>query len=116
MNNILANYPALLVLNPECVANPNFELDNDKGYCRISSQQITLRCFPKDKYEYIRNFYFGEADGEYFCNPVAAMITDSKKDQKITIGYNLGDVLSIDGKNFKLEAAPNSNIKLVSVD
>lgn len=113
---ILANYPALTVFNPQAVGTcPDIKLDVDKGYCRVSSGMITIRCFPRDRYEFIRNFYFGEADGEYFCNPNPAMLTSSQQGQTATLGYDLGDTVTVDGKNFKLVAAPNKNIKLEEV-
>jgi len=116
MNLLLANYPALSVVNPAAVAGGvNIELNEDKGYCRVGSQEITIRCFPRDKYEYIRNFSFGEADGEYFCNPVSAMITSSPQAHKVTYGFELGDVIVIEGKEFKLLPDHNNNIKLEAV-
>lgn len=115
MTYILANYPALTVINPNSVdTDIDFKLDNDKGYCRVSTQMITIRSFPRDKYEYIRNFYFGEADGEVFCNPDAVVISSSNK-HKVTVGYELGDEISIEGKKYRLTEAANKNINLVEV-
>lgn len=116
MQTLLANYPALMVFNPAAYDSAAIQLDQDKGYCRTSSACITLKGFPGDKYEYIRNFYFGEADGEYFCNPVAAMITAEKRPTKVTFGYELGDVVTVDGRKFELVQAANKNIKLVEVE
>lgn len=116
MTYICANYPALTVFNPKSFPSEiDFKLDQDKGYCRVSTQMITIRAFPRDKYEYIRNFYFGEADGEYFCNPSAAMITSSPSAHEVTFGYELNDTVSVEGKTFRLTAAPNNNIVLVEV-
>jgi hypothetical protein len=112
MTNILANYPALTVFNPKAFEVVNYPLDEDKGYCRVTTNMITIRAFPGDKYEYVRNFYFGEADGEYFCNPKSAMLTSSPQESKNTFGYELGDIVSVDGKNFKLIPAGNHNITL----
>lgn len=115
MTYLLANYPALTVINPKAAATEvNFKLDNDKGYCRISTQKITIRSFPRDKYEFVRNFYFGEADGEMFCNPDAAVVSTSNKHQ-VTVGYELGDKVTIEGKKFILKQAANNNIELVAV-
>jgi hypothetical protein len=113
---VLAEYPALTVFNPKAFDPVNFSLDEDKGYCRVGKGRITIRAFPRDKYEYIRNFYFGAgSDGEYFCNPEAAMITAEPRDKKVTFGYELGDTVTIEGKKFKLTAASNNNIKLEEV-
>lgn len=115
MTYLLANYPALTVINPKAtVTEVNFKLDNDKGYCRTSTQKITIRCFPRDKYEYIRNFYFGEADGEVFCNPDAACVSTTTNHQ-VTVGYELGDEVTIENKKYVLTEAPNKNIVLVAV-
>lgn len=115
MTYLLANHPALTVINPKASATEvNFKLDNDKGYCRASTQKITIRSFPRDKYEFVRNFYFGEADGEMFCNPDPAVVSSSNKHQ-VTVGYELGDEVTIEGKKFTLKEAANNNIELVAV-
>lgn len=115
MNYFLANYPALTVINPKSVETEvNFKLDEDKGYCKRSTQMITIRAFPRDKYEYIRNFYFVFADGEYFCNPSAAVVSTTTE-HRVTVGYELGDTVKIEGKEFILEAAPNNNISLKAI-
>lgn len=117
MTAILANYPALTVINPAVIDEEvkNIQLNEDKGYCRVSNQEITIRSLSRDRYEYIRNFYFGSADGEFFCNPSVAMISSTPSAHKVTIGYELGDTVTIEGKNFILQEAPNHNIKLVEV-
>lgn len=76
---------------------------------------ITIRKFPRDRYEYVRNFYFGEADGEYFCISKSAMDSSTPQSQNVTFGYDLGDTVTIEGKMFKLVAAPNNKIKLEEV-
>ena len=116
MTYFCANYPALTVINPNSVDTEiDFKLDQDKGYCRVSTQMITIRAFPRDKYEYIRNFYFIEADGEYFCNPSPAMISSTPSKHQVTVGYELGDEVKIEGKTFRLTEASNKNITLVEV-
>jgi len=116
MTYLLANHPALTVINPNSVDTEiNIKLDEDKGYCRVSKQMITIRAFKGDKYEYIRNFYFGEADGEFFCNPAPAMISSTPSAHKVTIGYDLEAEVKIEGKIFRLTEAANKNITLEEV-
>lgn len=112
-DSILANFPAMTVLNPAAVVGGvDIQLDDDKGYCRVSTQLVTLKCFPRDKYEYIRNFYFGYADGKYFCNPCAAVLSDGPSAHKVTYGIELNKPICIEGQMFILRQAANKNITL----
>jgi hypothetical protein len=112
---IIVDYPAMTVFDPKAFPALNFLLDEDKGYCRVSTMGFTIRAFPRDKYEYIRNFYFGETDGIYYCNSKPAMLTSEPRPKEVTFGYELGDVVSVDGKKFKLSPTHNNNIKLEAV-
>ena len=116
MQTLLASYPALTVINPNAFEEPlDLQMTEDKGYCRVCPQEITIRAFPRDKYEYIRNFYFIEADGEYFCVPSAAMISSSGTEHKATYGFELGDIITVEGKQFRLLEDWNKNIKMERV-
>ena len=120
---ILASYPALTVLNPKEVSGgAKFDLDVEGCIDGVftSSLKITIKSFARDKYEYIRNFYFGGkvVDGvatEVFCNPDDAVASSTPSDHKATFGYELDDVVTIQGEEYFLRADHNYNIRLEKV-
>ena len=115
MEHLVANFPALMVFGGVSMRS-NLQLTEDKGYCRVSSINIVIRAFPKDKYEWIRKFTVGGDDENgVWAYGTGSMITSEQRSTEIAIGYELGDQISIEGKQYVIESAPNHNIKFVEV-
>jgi len=111
---LVADFPAKSVYSYEKF---NIPLDVEKydGEVRTASASITIRSFAGDKYEYLRDFTVGwDAEGGVWANDNGAMLTAEKRAKKITLGYELGDTIRIEGKLYIIEAAPNHNIKFVA--
>lgn len=85
------------------------------GEVKTSSTSITIKAFSGDKYEYLRDFTVGwDAEAGVWAYSNGAMLTAEKQAKKITLGYEIGDTIRIDGKLYTIEAAPNHNIKFVA--
>jgi hypothetical protein len=111
---VLKDFPAILVLNGSVA---NIPLDIDKGYCRTSDVIVTIKGFPGDKHEWLRTFSVGhdEKDG-YWAYGRGSMITSGPSKKDIGFGYELGGMIKIEDKEFRIEAAPNHNIKFVEME
>lgn len=108
--SIVSNLPGSLV-----VSNADAVLPLDRegaGDSLMSSINITIRAFANDKYEWVRNYTVGwdSKDGHWaFGN--GSMVTSSKTEQKVYLGYEIGDTINIAGEVLTICAASNHNIK-----
>jgi len=110
---VLSDRPGLIVFGLE---GHDIHLDEDKGYCRTGSVPITIRAFPRDKYEWVRNFTLGhDPESGYWAYGRAAMITAEPTARTISLGFELGDTIRIEGRTFTIEPDHNHNIKLTEV-
>lgn len=50
----------------------------------------------------------------YWANPQGAMITSHPQDHRIERGVSIGDEITFRSIRFRIEAAPNNNVKLVA--
>ena len=114
--NVLADFPAYTVL--ALADEANIQLDNDKGYARTSTLTFRVKSFPKDKYEYLRSFTIG-CDGDNADNVWAfgngSTLTAEARSKEYCAGIELGQVLTIEYKQYRVDPAPNKNIKLVAL-
>jgi len=114
--SILAEYPAVLVL--EIPATMDIQLTNDKGYARTAPFAIYLKSFTRDRYEFIRSFTIG-CDGDNPENVWAygngSMLTAEERRQETAFGVELGQVIRVEGREFRVEPDHNHNIKLTEV-
>jgi hypothetical protein len=112
---VVADYPANTVYS---FAGFDLPLNNVKydGAVRTCETVLTIRNFPGDKYEYIRHFTVGfDEEGGYWAFGNGSMITSESRAKTMSMGYELGDEISIEGNKFIIEAAPNHNIKFTPV-
>ena len=111
--NVLANHPAKVVYE---ILGP-VTMDNDKGYVRTLSVPVFLKGFENDKYEYVRSFTIGvdTATDEPFVYGNGSMLSDNPAAQSVAFGVSLGDVINVEGRDYTVQAAANSNLKLVAV-
>lgn len=108
---VLKDYPAKQVIGGDF----DVQLTNDKGYCRTAPISITIKSFPGDKHEWLRDFTIGFDDKDgYWAYSHGSMITAEKQAKQITAGFELGDTIKIEGKAFTIEPDNNHNIKLVT--
>jgi hypothetical protein len=110
----VANFPARTVFSWDQF---NIELNVEKfdGQVRTTSKTITIKAFKGDKHEYLRDFTIGwDKDDGVWAYGNGAMITSSPTEHSISLGYELGDTIRIDGDLYTIEEAPNHNIKLVA--
>lgn len=111
---LVADFPAKVVYSYDQF---NIPLDVEKfdGEVRTSSHNITIKAFSGDKYEYLRDFTIGwDNEGGVWANSNGAMVTDRHQAKQITLGYEIGDTIRIDGKLYTIEAASNHNIKFTA--
>jgi hypothetical protein len=115
---VVADFPAKQVVK---IDDHDIGLPNQKGdenvVCRTASAPITIRAFKGDKYEYVRDFKIG-FDGKdgYWAFGSGAMLTDTpSKGKDMSLGFELGDTITIEGHKFRIEEAPNHNIKFVGI-
>ena len=111
---LVADFPAKSVYS---YSQFNIPLNVEKfdGEVKTASTSITIKAFSGDKYEYLRDFTVGwDAEGGVWAYDNGAMLTAEKRAKKITLGYELGDTIRIDGKLYTIEAAPNHNITFVA--
>ena len=110
---LVADFPAKSVYS---YGKFNIPLNVEKydGEVKTSSTNITIKAFSGDKYEYLRDFTVGwDAEAGVWAYSNGATLTAEKREKKITLGYEIGDTIRIDGKLYTIEAAPNHNIKFV---
>ena len=110
----VANFPARTVFSWDQF---NIKLDVEKyeGEVRTASKIITIKAFKGDKYEYVRDFTIGwDNDAGVWAYSNGAMITSDPTEHSISVGYELGDTISIDGDLYTIEEASNHNIKFVA--
>ena len=111
---LVADFPAQSVYSCSQFDIP-LNVEKYDGEVRTSSHNITIKAFSGDKYEYLRDFTIGwDAEGGVWAYGNGAMLTSEKRAKKITLGYELGDTIRIDGKLYTIEAAPNHNITFVA--
>lgn len=111
---LVADYPAKSVYSYEKIDIP-LNVEQYEGQVRTTNHTITIKAFPNDKYEYLRDFAIGwDAEGGVWAYAKASTLTATKQAKKITLGYELGDIICIDGKSYTIEAAPNHNIKFIA--
>jgi hypothetical protein len=53
-------------------------------------------------------------DQMYWANPQGAMITSHKQDHRIERGVSIGEEITFRGMRFRIDPAPNNNVKLVA--
>ena len=87
---VVADFPAMQVFKIDA---HDIALTEQKGFdgevCRVAKAPIVIKAFKGDKYEYTRKF---------------------------KIGFELGDTITIEGHKFRIDPAPNNNIKFVGID
>ena len=111
---VLADYPAVIIFDGQVA---NLHLSTDKGYCRISEADIRVRGFSK-KYPdmYLNSFTVGHDEKHgYWAHGNGATLSAHDRGKKIAFGFDIGDNIKIENQLFKIERAPNNNIKLVRV-
>ena len=110
--SIVSNMPGSLV-----VRNLDAVLPLDQkgsGDSLMSSIKITIRAFANDKYEWVRNFTVGwDIKDGYWAFGNGSMITSSATEQKVYLGYDIGDTINIAGEVLTICADHNHNIKFV---
>lgn len=113
---ILADHPAVTILAlPE---DHDMQLTNDKGYCRTGVMSLYVRAFPGDRYEFIRSFTVGcDSDDatKVWAFGNGAMLTAEPRDKEIAVGCDLGDTIRIEGREYRVDPAPNNNIALTAI-
>jgi len=111
---LVADFPAKSVYSYEKFNIP-LNIEKYDGEVKTASAYITIKAFSGDKHEYLRDFTVGwDAEGGVWAYSNGAMLTAAKQAKKITLGYELGDTIRIDGNLYTIEAAPNHNIKFVA--
>ena len=84
----------------------SYALEN--GYCPIAAYERTLDNMVKFPYNDHKT---------HWCSPDAPMLTSEYRELPEVVGtLNLGDMVKLEGRIFKLEAAANNNINLVEVN
>ena len=115
---VVADFPAMQVFKIDA---HDIALTEQKGFdgevCRVAKAPIVIKAFKGDKYEYTRKFKIG-FDGKdgYWAFDTGAMLTDTPSAKELLIGFELGDTITIEGHKFRIDPAPNSNIKFVGID
>jgi len=119
-NPVLKAFPAQTIINPAAVpGGVDIQLDNDKGYARVSTAMVTVKAFKRTRpgYEWLHDFYFGviTETGEVFANPVATVLSDTTEPHTVTFGVEFGDTLKIEGVEYRMVEDFNNNMKLEAV-
>lgn len=111
---LVADFPAKSVYSYNQFNIP-LNVEKYDGEVKTSSETITIKAFSGDKYEYLRDFGIGcDADQGVWAYGKGAMLTSQKRSKEISLGYEIGDTISIDGNLYTIKAAPNHNIKFVA--
>lgn len=110
---ILADYPAFTVLAlPE---GHNITFTEDKGYARTCPVAFHVRKLKRDRYNYTRSFTLG-CDGDNAENVWAfgngATLSAEPRAKQVVFGIEIGEIITIEGRQFKVTEAPNNNIAL----
>ena len=102
---------SLVVRNSDAI----LPLDREgAGDSLMSSTNITIRAFANDKYQWVRNFTVGyDSEGGHWAFGNGSSITSSATEQKVYLGYDLGDTINIAGEVLTILADHNHNIKFV---
>ena len=111
---VVADFPAMQVFKID--AHDIALSDQKDEDCRVSKAPIVIKSFKGDKYEYIRKFKIGfDGTDGYWAYGTGAMLTDTPSKKELLIGFELGDTITIEGHKFRIDPAPNNNIKFVGI-
>jgi hypothetical protein len=108
----IKTYPAFDVY--PLVEGHNIELHQEAGRVAPTALvDLRIRAFPGDKYEFLRSFTIGaDAKGEHpwaFGN--ASILSSTPTRKGTALGCDLGDLITIEGKQYKVLPDHNHNIK-----
>lgn len=117
MSELLASYPAFNVISvPE---EADLQLTHDKGYVRVFPFAVRVKRLARDKYDYIRSYTIGcdgdNADNVFAFGNASVLSSYQESGKDVCVGVELGQILKIEGKSFKIQEDFNNNIKLVRV-
>lgn len=111
----IIDYPAFKVVEPDVHNGAKVILDDVDLYVggskfragSVMSYAIKNGECPFESYDHaIKN----EHD-VYYIYGLGVSLTSSKGEKKVLYGYNVGDLVKFQGKLFKLEEAPNNNLR-----
>lgn len=112
---ILADFPAKTVHNPHMPhVGHNLLPDppNDIGVW-IVPIDITIKAFARTspRYEWLKDFCIGiQDDGAIWAVSRGALISNTPRARKHTFGFEIGDVIRIEGTEYTIRETPNQNI------
>ena len=108
---ILKSYPAFTVVSlPQ---DHDIQLDDkSKDYCQTCSTEFRVGGFKRDRGEYLHAFRIG-ADPKHgvWAYGLGTSLTSHKQAHKVCFGIRIGQIIRIEGEDYKVLEDHNNNIK-----
>jgi hypothetical protein len=116
LTDLIADFPAVAIF--ALPTDHDIRLSEYKGNYRTASLSLRIKSFKRTRpgYEWLSSFTIGcdHKDGVWAYRN-ATMLTDTPRDKDIAFGAELGDLIRIEGSEYRIEEDHNQNIKLIAV-